>query len=148
MSTWEDGRWRQVCRQAGNSAGCVCVFFFSFHFSFFFFFFASLKNIFSFSFLFFHFSFLLVRILHDGPSRDSHMNICGFSGVPGPEPLRGYLAAHAFPETHARDRRGRPQSTGQLLPPDERVALSLHPRRGAITYRTDNACTTTAANPG
>ena len=53
----------------------------------------------------------LVKMLHGGPSRDSHMNICGgasqpaadgasqpaaragSSDVPGPEPLRGYVAS-------------------------------------------------------
>ena len=36
----------------------------------------------------------LVKMLHDGPSRDSHMNICsGSSDVHAPHPLRGYLAS-------------------------------------------------------
>jgi len=44
----------------------------------------------------------VVKMLHDGPSKDSHLNICGASTAaarssssddPAPQPLRGYLAS-------------------------------------------------------
>ena len=63
------------------SASCrqLCRVFFLFSIFFFF-----KKNIFSFLFFFLicSFAYLLVKILQDGPSKDSHMNVCGGASPP------------------------------------------------------------------
>ena len=110
----------------------------------------------------------LVKMLHDGPSRDSHMNICGgasqpaadgasqpaaragSSDAPGPEPLRGYLAPteprmpslSRMHEIVAADPRAQAKFFLLMSELHDRFIFGVE-----RLHRTANTCTTTAASP-